>query len=144
MHRKKAQAKGGISVDFIPFFFRSNTHTHTSSALSPEPNKSVRQIERAGRPDSGVKHMPLRNSADRQRDHTNSACLGGNQRPTYLIYGTEYECNVLYMPTVKHRPHYRMSVVLVVDLPAVVELNKSQCTENMPGVRVSQHRYTTF
>lgn len=40
------------------------------------------------------------------------------------------------MPTVKRRPHYRMSVVLVVDLPAVVELNKSQSTERMPGARI--------
>lgn len=31
-------------------------HTHTTSSLSPEPNKSVRPIQRAGRPNVGVKH----------------------------------------------------------------------------------------
>lgn len=115
--------------------------THILRLFSLESNKSVRQIERAGRPNSGVKHMLLRSSADRQQDHTNSACLAGRWDPTYLIYDIQYACDALYMPSVTCRPHYSMSAVLVSSLPAVVELNKRQYAKSMPGVMVLPPKY---
>lgn len=131
-----------------PMFVRSRNRTSTHAradshppSFSLESNKSVRQIERAGRPNLGVKHMLLRSSADRHQDHTNSACLAGRRDPTYLIYDIQYACDALYMPSVTCRPHYSMSAVLVSSLPAVVELNKRQYAKSMPGVMVLPPKY---
>lgn len=58
-------------------------HTHASS-LSLEPNKSVRMIERAGRPNVGVKRDAVEQY--RQQDHTDLVCMDNSRNsPTYML-----------------------------------------------------------